>query len=104
MASHLLREYLFRELCGQINDCSVGVEQAQIITPSTTKLDCVYGVFLMVIKCCVWFSPNVVLSIEAKQLHFGHCSCGLFGRRCANLNHAFTIFLDGCGFHLATRQ
>jgi len=37
--------------------------------PSTTVLDSYYVEFVVV--CCVWFSPNLVLRIITKHLHFG---------------------------------
>ena len=42
----------------------VAAEQAQIVSPPPPCLT------VDVLICCVWFSPNVLLCIMTKRLHF----------------------------------
>jgi len=64
---------VYRGVCCRLNDCkgpsSCGCKTSPIHQPSTSVLDSRYEVFALI--CCVWFSPNVLLCITTKHLHFG---------------------------------
>lgn len=66
------------------------------------RLSVSHTVEAFLLKCCAWFSPDMVVSFKAKQLYFlshlstGHCSisAGLCLDAVLNLNHPSTLFSD----------